>query len=331
MGAHARWTIDCDPETPQFTAAYLRVAGGECAFIETHTSHALPRLLGTLADQGLRPEDVRWVLVTHAHLDHAAGASALLRACPRATLLAHPRAARHLIDPSRLVASATAVYGPARFAALYGTIEPIPAERVRALGDGDSVPLGDATLRVLHTEGHANHHFIIDDPSLGTVFTGDTFGLVYPRLQGRGRFALPSTSPTGFNAAEARRSLDRVIGLGEPAACLTHWGEVRDLDVVAAQLRRWIDRAEAWVDEAAGGDETTEAITERLTRAWRDAIVAESEARGLGWGVPDLALLALDIELNAQGLAGVADARRRAGGGGPDGPLRHDLKRREAT
>jgi hypothetical protein len=90
---HARFTVDADV-TPRFTACYLRVAGNECAFIEAHTAHALPRLLKSLADNGKRPEDVRYVVVTHAHLDHAAGAGALLAACPNATLLAHPREAR---------------------------------------------------------------------------------------------------------------------------------------------------------------------------------------------------------------------------------------------
>ncbi|HEY2510095.1 MAG TPA: MBL fold metallo-hydrolase, partial [Polyangiaceae bacterium] len=179
---HVRFTIDCDL-IPRFTAAYLRVAGDECAFVEAHTPHALPKLLGALEAQGRRPEEVRWIVVTHAHLDHASGASALLAQCPNAVLLAHPRAARHLIDPQKLVASATQVYGEARFAELYGRIDPIPADRVRALEDGARFPLGDATLTVHHTAGHAKHHFVVHDPALKTVYTGDTFGLVYPALQ----------------------------------------------------------------------------------------------------------------------------------------------------
>ncbi len=307
----ARITIDCDAAAPAFTAAYLRLERDECAFIETHTSHALPRLLGALGAAGRRPEDVRWIVVTHAHLDHAAGASALLGACPRATLLAHPRAARHLVDPSKLVASATAVYGAERFARLYGTLAPIPAERVRPLGDGETFPLGGATLRVLHTAGHANHHFVVHDPAEETVYTGDAFGLVYPALQGRGRFAIPSTSPTNFDPVEARKSLDRILDLGTRTACLTHFGEIADLAEVAAQLRAWIDRAEAWLDEAARGEESVEAITARLTQAWRDAIAQTAEARGLAFDEEAFRLLALDVELNAQGVAVVADARRR--------------------
>jgi glyoxylase-like metal-dependent hydrolase (beta-lactamase superfamily II) len=312
-GAHTRITIDCDARTPQFTAAYLRLSpgpGGECAFIETETSYARPKLLAALEASGRRVEDVRWVVVTHAHLDHAAGAGGLLAVCPRATLLAHPRAAKHLIDPEKLVKSATAVYGEERFAKLYGKIEPIPKERVRALEDGETFELGGATLRVLHTAGHANHHFVIDDPATESVYTGDSYGLVYPGLQKRGLFALATTSPTNFDAKEARLSVDRIRALGETYACLTHFGASEAIDGIAAQLHAWIDRADAWVEEAARGTESVEAITARLQTAWREAIAREAEARDLCFGREEWELLATDIELNGQGLAVAAELKR---------------------
>lgn len=309
---HARFTIDSDV-LPKFTATYLRVAEGECAFIETHTVHALPRLLATLEAQGKRPEDVRWVVVTHAHLDHAAGAGALLARCPNATLLAHPRAARHLVDPSKLVASATAVYGEKRFAELYGTIDPIPQERVRALEDGETFELGDATLRVLHTQGHAKHHFVVDDPATGSVYTGDAFGLVYPALQKDGkRFAIATTSPTDFDPVEARKSIDRIVALGEPAACLTHFDEIRDVAEVARQLHVWIDRSENWLDEAARSAAPVAEMTAHIQAELRKAIEQDTKSRGIVFGEAEWKVLALDIELNAQGIAFVADKMRKA-------------------
>jgi glyoxylase-like metal-dependent hydrolase (beta-lactamase superfamily II) len=298
---HARFTIDADV-TPQFTSCYLRVAGEECAFIEAHTALALPRLMDALKQRGKRPEDVRWVIVTHAHLDHAAGASALLTACPKATLVAHPRAAKNLIDPQRLVQSATSVYGEERFRALYGKIDPIPKERVLVLEDGQSVELGGARLTAHFTAGHANHHFVVDDPAIETVFTGDTFGLVYPALQKHGRFAIPSTSPTQFDAAEAKKSIDKVLSLGERFVCPTHFDAWDDKEIIAAQLRRFLDRAGAWVEEARKTDEPIDALTARLAKAWRQAIAEETPR----FGEAEYALLALDIELNAQGLASVA-------------------------
>ncbi len=313
MTHHVRHTIDCDV-LPKFTAVYLRIAGDECAFIEAHTAHALPRLLRALAAHGKKPEDVRYVVVTHAHLDHAAGASALLAACPNATLLAHPRAAKHLIDPSQLIAGATQVYGEARFAKLYGKIQPIAAERVKSLADGETFELGGATLQALHTPGHAWHHFAVDDPALSSVYTGDTFGLVYPALQRGVRFALASTSPTGFHAEEARKSVDRIVALGRETVCLTHYDEVRDIAECAAQLHRWIDRSEQWVDEAAARSGSSSEIESSIANKLRESIDEDTSSRGLLLTPADWELLAFDIELNAQGLAYAAVEKRRRRG-----------------
>lgn len=302
---HRRITIDSDVKS-QFTACYLRLAGDESAFIEAHTSHAVPRLMRALRDAGQRPEQVRWIILTHAHLDHAAGASALMAACPRATLVAHPRAARHMVSPQKLIDGATAVYGAERFRALYGKVDPIPGARVQALADGESLELGGAKLTAWHTAGHANHHLVVDDPGIETVFTGDTFGLVYPALQRHGRFALPSTSPSNFDADLARSSLDKVLSLGRRWVCPTHYDAYEEAGVIAAQVRRFLDRAGAWVDEAARGIETVAAMTVRLAAAWSAAILEEAPA----FGPPEMEWLSLDIELNAQGLAFVADARR---------------------
>lgn len=290
---------------PQFAAAWLRVQRDEVAFVEACTARSTAGFLAALTAHGLDVAQVRWVIVTHVHLDHAGGAAALMRACPNATLLAHPRAARHLIDPSRLVAGARAVYGDARFDALYGSVDPIDASRVRALDDGAEVALGDATLRVAHTRGHANHHMVVVDPKSSSVFTGDAFGLVYPKLQRGGRLAFPSTSPTDFDAAAARDTVAMIAGLGVERACLTHYGAVSDLDVVAAQLRRWIDRSEALQRAVVGRAEA-----QPWVRAQLDAYMNESAREaGITLDDDDRALLDLDLELNAQGIVHAASRK----------------------
>ena len=316
-GTHACFTLDADPANPGLVASYLRVAvaegvaEGECAFIETNTAHSLPILLAALDEHRLSRDAVRYVIVTHAHLDHAGGASAVMQACPKATLLAHPRAARHLIDPTKLVASATKVYGAERFAALYGVIAPIAGDRVRALDDGAEVPLGDASLRFLHTRGHAKHHFVVSDPALEAVFTGDTLGLVYPRLQRAGLFTLASTSPTDFEPAHARSSIDRILALGAKTAYLTHFGPVRDIEGVARQLRRCVDDSEAWLVEATGSQAPLAEVEARLQDQIRAAITRQAEEVGLVLGPSDWDALALDVDLNAQGIAFVADRARK--------------------
>jgi glyoxylase-like metal-dependent hydrolase (beta-lactamase superfamily II) len=301
---HTRVTIDAD-KIPRFTACYLRIAGDECAFIEAHTGHALPRLLLALEATKKHPKDVRWIIITHAHLDHAAGAGALLAACPNATLVSNMRTVKHLTDPSKLVQGARAVYGDA-FDGLYGEVVAVPKERALVVADGGHIELGDAKLSFFDTFGHAFHHSIVDDPMLDTVFTGDTFGLVYPALQTQGRFAFPSTSPTGFHAAEARKSLDKVISLGRRFVCPTHYDAWTDVAEIGAQVRRFIDRAGEWVDAASKTTDAIDALEARFASAWWNAIEEEAPR----FGETEKKLLELDVRLNSQGLAHAADALR---------------------
>lgn len=301
-------TIDSGYVKPGFAACYLRVQGDEAAFVETNTSHAVPKLLDALREAGLAPEQVRWIVVTHVHLDHAGGAASLLSHCPNATLVAHPRAARHLIDPSRLVASSRAVYGDEVFEKLYGEIPPAPAERVRAVEDEEVLELGGAPLRFLHVRGHANHHFVVHDPERETVYTGDAFGLAYPYLQRAGRFVFASTSPTDFDGPEAKKSVDRILGLGTRTACLTHFGELDELATMGVQLHEWLDFSQELFERirALPPEEREEVAYAALVEKMESA----AKARGLALSPEDWELLSLDMRLNAQGLAYAAGRNR---------------------
>ena len=119
--------VDTGYVRPRLAACYLVRGADSAAVVETGTAASAPSILAALAGEGLAPADVSHVVVTHVHLDHAAGAGALLRALPRARLVVHPRGARHLVDPSKLVAGASEVYGAERVRALYGEIVPAPA------------------------------------------------------------------------------------------------------------------------------------------------------------------------------------------------------------
>jgi glyoxylase-like metal-dependent hydrolase (beta-lactamase superfamily II) len=300
-------TIDTEYMLPRVAAAFLRVEQGEAAFIETNTTLAVPKLLGALKQAGLGVSAVRYVIVTHAHLDHAGGASALMEACPQATLLCHPRAARNLIDPAKLVASAKRVYGEEPFSRLYGEIRAIPAARVAEQADEATVTLGGATLRFLHTEGHARHHLVVHDEVTSSVFTGDAFGLAYPQLQRGRRFAFPSSSPIDFDAPQARVSIDRVLALGPERVLLTHFGEYRDAAVIGAQLKRWVDFSEAAIDDCVRrGQRDCQAHLKGLLE--KELQVRAAEA-GLTFDASDRELLALDLDLNAQGLVYVVGKR----------------------
>ncbi len=306
-------TIDCEYlDLPEFAAAYLIVDNGRAAFVDNCTNRAVPKLLSALSDRGLTPQDVDHVIITHVHLDHAGGTSHLLAACPNAKVLAHPRAARHVIDPSKLVASASAVYGEARFAELYGVIDPIPEDRVRIMEDESSVELGDATLRFIHTRGHANHHFCIVDETSRSVFTGDAFGLHYPRLQGPGMFSLPSTSPTDFDGPLARDAIRRIVAERPDRVYPTHFGAVTDIDAAAEQLIRHLDFHEQVMLDAQGTDLPDEALTEYCQRRLQDYFRGLLHQHGdLGAQDAIWSFLDLDISLNGQGLAFIANKRRK--------------------
>lgn len=296
-------TIDCDYLFPHYAAAFLLVEGKRAAFIENNTAQSIPKLIRALADQGLKPADVEYVVITHVHLDHAGGSSALMKLCPNATLLAHPRAARHIRDPERLIAGAKAVYGEARFTQLYGEIEPVPAERVREMADGEALAWGNRQWEFFHTRGHANHHFCLWDSSLRASFTGDSFGVGYPQLQTAGRFIFPSTSPTDFDAEEALKSVARIAALPGDRAFLTHFGEVRGLKECAAQLTDWINFSEDRRRQAKARPESERLayLQAEIDARFRRELVARGLDTPAHWE-----LLKLDRELNAAGLAHAA-------------------------
>ncbi len=300
-------TIDCDYLSRQFAAAFLRVTpSGEAAFIENNTVHAVPILLKAMSEAGVRPEQIRYLIITHVHLDHAGGTAALLKHCPQATVLAHPRAAKHLIDPAKLVASAQAVYGVDRFKEVYGQIEPVSESRVRIMEDGSQAPLGNSALHFLHTRGHAKHHFVVHDPDADTVFTGDAFGLCYPSLQRAQQFIFPSTSPTDFEPEEALKSIDRILSLGTSRAHLTHFGPIQELRRAAEQLRPQIEFSRSVVEKYRGQALPFEELARRIEPELKLELDRAMRASGLTPTAEDWDRLALDLEVNAQGLAWVA-------------------------
>lgn len=301
-------TIDCQYLYPEFAAAYLLIdsspQGERAAFIDNNTAISVPLLLKALEREGLKPEQVDWVVVTHVHLDHAGGTSLLMKACPQATCLAHPRAAKHLIDPSKLVASARQVYGDDSFDRMYGNIGPIAASRVRSVEDGEQVPFGQgAPLRFLHTRGHANHHMCVLEPETASVFTGDSFGLAYPALQRSGLFVFPSTSPTDFDYAEAVASIDRIIATGARQAYPTHYGAVTQLAEAARQLKLHLDFSRELTELADSRRVEDGSLTPFFESALTDHMTSAAQAQGLELTDRDREMLKLDVELNAQGLA----------------------------
>ncbi len=296
------WLVDTGLNRPGHTACYLVEANGELAFIDCGASTSVPRLLHALEELELRPEQVRYVLPTHVHLDHAGGAGRLLSHCPDATLATHHKGLPHLVDPGRLQAGAMAVYGEAAFQRLFGDLAPAPESRCRSLEEGDTLPLGDTALQFLDTPGHANHHGCFFDPRGANLFTGDAFGLRYPELDAAGKpFLLATTTPVAFEPDAWKRSLEKMMALNPHRACLTHFGPLE-------RPARWapllVESLEAHVAIALAEEADPRPGREaRLQSALRDHFLKTARQRGLLLDEASLdAILGIDIDLNAQGL-----------------------------
>lgn len=286
---------------PILAAIHLVVENGRVAFIDTGSNDALPNALAALERVGLDVSAVDYVILTHIHLDHAGGAGSLMRAFPNAKLVVHPRGARHMAEPSKLVAGVTAVYGAEYVQRVYGEILPVPAERIVEAIDGLVVDLNGRQLCCLDTPGHARHHICIVDTTTNGIFTGDMFGLSYRELDVDGRqFIFPTTTPTQFEPEEMRASIRRLLALQPEAMYLTHYGQVLDAQRQGAELLRHIDCLVAIAQAERHAGEVRHA---RIKQAMTDYLLAE--VRQHGCRLPDdqlLAIWATDLELNAQGL-----------------------------
>jgi glyoxylase-like metal-dependent hydrolase (beta-lactamase superfamily II) len=301
--------IDTGFERPLFDASHLVVERGRAAFVDVGTAFSVPALLGALAARDLAPEAVDYVLLTHVHLDHAGGAGQLMQALPNARLVVHPRGAPHMVDPARLWKGASAVYGEEAMQRAYGSLVPVSAERVVPAPDGFAVELAGRPFVFLDTPGHARHHACIWDETSRSMFTGDTFGLAYRELASeRGALIVPTTTPVQFEPEALHASIDRLLGFSPRAMILTHYSRVTGVDRLAADLHRRID------DLVALG-RALEATTDRgprLRAGIRDLFLGWAREHGTPLAPDRVAeLLALDVELDAQGVEVWLDRAKR--------------------
>ncbi|HET9061137.1 MAG TPA: MBL fold metallo-hydrolase [Acidimicrobiales bacterium] len=245
----------------QVTAGYL-IEGPAPVLVETGSQSSVPALLEALVQHGVERTDLAGIAVTHVHLDHAGGVGDVARAFPRAVVYVHPRGARHLVDPTRLVASAATVYGAA-LDTLYGRLAPTEATRVRALEDGDVIDVGGGRVLVsIHSPGHAKHHLALHDSASGLVFAGDAVGV---RLPGAGVLR-PATPPADFDLDQALGSLSRFADRSPAGLALAHYGLLPgdpkdELSVAAESLNEWAGVARrAW----ERGDDVEAALRARF-------------------------------------------------------------------
>ena len=296
------YAVDAGYVRPQLAAIHFVVDDGRVAIIDTASNACLPRVLAALDELGLPPAAVDYVMLTHIHLDHAGGAGAMMQAFPAARLVVHPRGARHMADPGKLMAATEEVYGRDVARALYGELLPVPAARIVESHDGLQVPLGGRQLSCFDAPGHAKHHIFIHEPQAAAIFTGDAFGLCYRELDVGGRhFVFPTTTPSQFDPAALHHTVERMLALQPEAMYLTHFSRISPPADLAADLLRRLDRVVAIACDEAGD---ADGRADRIASGIADYLLSEAQAHGTALADAEiLALFQTDIDLNAQGLA----------------------------
>jgi glyoxylase-like metal-dependent hydrolase (beta-lactamase superfamily II) len=278
------------------TAGYV-IEAPRPALVDPGATRSVPVWLETLARLGIEPADVAYVIVTHIHLDHAGGAGTLLRHLSEARVVVHPRGARHLVDPSRLVDSARGVFGE-NLEAYFGIPEPVPEERLLVPGPGDELDLGAGhRLRFFDAQGHARHQQVVLDAGPGCLFGGDAFGKQIAAIADD--YLLPDTPPTQFDPAAWSRSIDLLLRLQPQAVLLSHFGRCAlGYDALGRRLREQVE-AFAGLGRACTGPLSWEEVHPRLVEHVRRDLAA----RGLDSTAAIEHELGEELEVWAKGIA----------------------------
>lgn len=280
------------------TGTYV-LAEDELTLIDTGASPSVPFIKEGLHELGYTLEQVKYIIVTHVHLDHAGGAGLLLQECPNAKVVVHPKGARHLADPSRLIAGARMVYGE-QFDPLFDPIVPIPEKQIIEKTEGGQLELSPTcTLEFWDTPGHAKHHFGIYDPVSNGMFAGDTVGIRYQQLiPDNINLYLPSTSPNQFEPAAMQLAIDRFQASNFDAIFYGHFGMTTEPKEALRQASEWlvefVEEAEAAVKQQKGPQELANRLQELVREHLRSV------------GVPDdhevYKIIKVDMEVSAMGL-----------------------------
>jgi glyoxylase-like metal-dependent hydrolase (beta-lactamase superfamily II) len=292
--------VDAEYVHPGYAAVHIIQHNGRAAFVDTGTNYSVPYLLAALEELGGTREAVDYVFLTHVHMDHAGGAGSLMRELPNARLMVHPRGLPHMIDPSKVVAASQAVYGVEKFHRLYGDVLPVAPGRAVSVPDAFRCELGGRELELIHTPGHALHHYAIVDRAHACIFTGDTFGISYRELDTvQGPFILPTSSPSQFDPDQLVSSIDRLMSYAPESMYLMHYSRVTGTPRLAAMLKSQIREFVRIVRENEALPDAHNAVRAAMMDLWLKLL----QQQGSTMSAAEVAdLLETDLELNVQGL-----------------------------
>lgn len=242
-------TIDLNfMKTEQVLASYLLLGEDSAALVETGPTSCLDGLMGGLKEHGVSEEDVRQVFVTHIHLDHAGASGNLSELLPNATFYVHEVGYPHMVDPSKLVKSATRIFGENRMEGLWGEVRPVPEERLVKLVGGEEVEAADGVLSGHYTPGHAYHHLAFYEAESGTLLAGDVAGIRRPGQS----YVMPPTPAPEVDIEAWKGSIETMRGLSPKCVCPTHFGSYEDverhLSELELRLQEWLLFVEERID-----------------------------------------------------------------------------------
>ncbi|UOQ42761.1 MBL fold metallo-hydrolase [Halobacillus salinarum] len=281
------------------TGTYL-LEEEELTLIETGPSPSVKHVIDGLKALHKKSEDVKYIVLTHIHLDHAGGAGLLLKECPNASVIVHPKGKRHLANPERLIAGAKQVYG-SQFNELFDPILPIPEDKLIVKEEGETLQLGrDRTLTFYDTPGHAKHHFAIYDSLSNGLFTGDTAGIRYHQTEEEGgTFYLPSTSPNQFDPEAMLASIDHFKEMKVDRLFFGHFGVTEQPGAAMDEVEYWIPKFVQLGRKAVKDGEGVEGIEKRLLTEVSSALTL----KGVSNDHDVYEILKLDLAVCALGIA----------------------------
>ena len=290
-------------DTEEVIASFLLLGSNSVSIVETGPTTCLESLLSGIERHGPSPENIDQVFLTHIHLDHAGASGHLAEILPNATFYVHEVGYPHLVNPEKLVKSATRIYGD-RMEELWGEARPVPEDRIVVLeGTGEEIKTAGGLLEAHYTPGHAYHHLAFHEPDSGTLFAGDVAGI---RLPGQS-YVRPPTPPPEIDVDAWKESLQLMRKIAPQSVCPTHFGRYEDvgrhLNELEQRLQDWL----LFIEERAD-DSTPEEITQELTVRGDAELLSE----GAQLEESDRYQLAGNYEMLVTGLLKYVEKQRQA-------------------
>jgi glyoxylase-like metal-dependent hydrolase (beta-lactamase superfamily II) len=288
---------------PEYACCYMVLEEDEIAIIDTSTNKAVNFILNALEELNISRNQVKYIILSHIHLDHAGGAGKLMALLPNAKILLHQLGIPHMVDPSVLTELVKMFYGEKMYNEQYGSLVPIPSGRIMAIKDGSHISIGARVLSIIETPGHSNDHISIYDKKSKSIFTGDAFGFSYPRLtKGTFKFVFQGSPPPQFDPDTMIRTYDKIEALNPSKVFLTHFSILENITETKNKLSQWIKyfkfKSNQRYNDGYSGIRLIEILIEDI---WNFIDKKMLDGRGFGLTTEERDFLHIDMNVNAKG------------------------------